>query len=133
MKQLKTLFAALGIALLMAGTVQAKDDAKPMGKAAASAPAAASAKASAPAAAGDLIDLNTATEKELATLPKIGDVRAKAIIAGRPYRAKNQLVEKKIISQDVYDAIKDKVIAKQGAAGDKAASKDKAAAGDKKK
>ena len=59
------------------------------------------------------MDINTASEKELATLPKIGDVRAKAIVKGRPYNGKDDLINKKVIPQDAYDAIKDMIIAKQ--------------------
>ena len=58
-------------------------------------------------------DINTASEKELASLKGIGEVRAKAIVKGRPYKGKNELVDKKIIPQGVYDDIKDQVIAKQ--------------------
>ncbi len=59
------------------------------------------------------MDINTASEKELASLAGIGEVRAKAIIKGRPYKGKNELVDKKIVPQKVYDDIKDKIIAKQ--------------------
>ena len=59
------------------------------------------------------MDINSASEKELATLKGIGDVRAKAIVKGRPYKGKNELVDKKIIPQGVYDEIKDLIIAKQ--------------------
>ena len=59
------------------------------------------------------MDINTASEKELASLSGIGDVRAKAIVKGRPYKGKNDLVDKKIVPQKVYDDIKDKIIAKQ--------------------
>lgn len=59
------------------------------------------------------MDINTASEKELATLPKIGDVRAKAIIKGRPYTGKDDLINKKVIPQDAYDAIKEVIVAKQ--------------------
>ncbi len=42
---------------------------------------------------------------ELRVLPGIGEARAKAIIAGRPYRGKDELVRKNILTQGVYDGI----------------------------
>ena len=115
MNLLKSMVLASGLVMLMTGAVQAKDEPKTAAVAKA-APAADKAKAVAP------MDINSATAKQLATLPKIGDVRAAAIIKGRPYKAKDELVDKKILSDDVYAAVKEMIIAKQ-----------KPAAADKKK
>ena len=59
------------------------------------------------------MDINSATAKQLATLDGIGDARSAAIIKGRPYSGKDDLVNKKVLTQEVYDKIKDKIIAKQ--------------------
>ncbi|MGC1579495.1 MAG: helix-hairpin-helix domain-containing protein [Beijerinckiaceae bacterium] len=59
------------------------------------------------------LDINTATKKQLSALPGIGDVRSDAIIKGRPYKGKDELVQKNIIPDSVYQGIKDKIIAKQ--------------------
>jgi len=81
---------------------------------AADTPAKAAAKPAATAApTDDKIDINRAKADQLMTLEGIGDARAKAIIKGRPYKGKDELVEKNIIPQAVYDKIKDKIIAKQ--------------------
>ena len=68
-------------------------------------------KTATPAAA--LIDINSATADQLDALKGIGKARADAIIKGRPYKGKDDLVSKGIIPQSVYDDIKDKIIAKQ--------------------
>jgi len=59
------------------------------------------------------IDINRAKAEELMTLKGIGDARAAAIIKGRPYARKDELVQKKIIPESVYNDIKDQIVAKQ--------------------
>lgn len=61
----------------------------------------------------ELIDINRAKADELMTLKGIGEARAAAIIKGRPYARKDELVQKKIIPESVYNEIKDNIIAKQ--------------------
>jgi DNA uptake protein ComE-like DNA-binding protein len=69
----------------------------------------------APAAApkAELLDLNSATVEALEGLPGIGKAYSAAIVKGRPYKGKDELVQKKIVPEKTYDGIKDKVIAKQ--------------------
>lgn len=99
----KSILLSLGIVLLLNSPVQAKDATKP---------AAASASASA-AVKAPLVDINSAPKEDLAKLPKIGDARSEAIIKGRPYSGKDDLLKKKILPKDAYNAIKDLVVAKQ--------------------
>jgi competence protein ComEA len=117
-KLLKSLLLVVGTSALLAGAAHARAESP---KASMSASISAKALASAPAIAATaaiaertaLLDLNSATKKELSELPKIGDARSNAIIKGRPYSGKDELVSKKILPQAVYDGIKDLVIAKQ--------------------
>ena len=60
-----------------------------------------------------LIDINSATKEQLEPLKGIGPVRAEAIIKGRPYKGKDELWQKNVISKNLYDDIKDQIIAKQ--------------------
>ncbi|MFZ6846350.1 ComEA family DNA-binding protein [Undibacterium sp. RuTC16W] len=111
MNQLLKSILIASMAMLAISSAYAKDEPK---KASASASASVSASAKV-----DLLDLNSATKKELSELPKIGDARSDAIIKGRPYKGKDDLLNKKIIPEDAYNSIKDLVIAKQKADGKK--------------
>jgi len=62
---------------------------------------------------GGLVDINSASAEELDKLPGVGPARAKAIIANRPYGGKDDLNNRKIIPPNVYNQIKDKIIARQ--------------------
>ena len=64
------------------------------------------------APASNQIDLNSASRDELMTLDGIGEVRADAIIRARPFRAKTELVERRLIPEALYEKIADKVFAR---------------------
>lgn len=62
--------------------------------------------------AKDLVDLNSATKDELSAIFGIGDTYSQTIIDNRPYKAKTDLVKKKVIPQATYKKVANRVIAK---------------------
>jgi len=84
----------------MAGLPQAPAGAGQSGRKAAAAPAAEA-----------RVDINRATVDELLKVPGMTRSWAERIVRFRPYRTKQDLVEKGVLSSEVYDRIKDFVIA----------------------
>ena len=102
MTRLIALLVALAFAL-GAGTTPAwaqppKDPPKPQPKA--------------PAAKKAPLDINSASADELKALKGIGEADAKKIVANRPYKSTDELVQKKVIPKATYDKIKDQIVAK---------------------
>lgn len=57
------------------------------------------------------IDINTATMDQLMKAPGMTRSWAARIIRFRPYRAKNDLVDRGVVTSEVYERIKDHIIA----------------------
>ena len=94
--------ALLAVALFTSLSVAQAGGSKPSGK-----------TATTQAASADLLDINSCTKEQLDALPGIGSAYSQKIIDGRPYKAKTDLVRKKIIPQATYNKIKDKIVARQ--------------------
>jgi competence protein ComEA len=59
------------------------------------------------------VDINSASADELQSIPGIGEAYSKKIVENRPYKRKDELVQKKVVPQATYDKIKDHIVAKQ--------------------
>lgn len=100
---LKTLVLALLVAFVQTIAISAEGPA-PMKK---------EVKKEAKKAAPELTDINSASAEQLQKLTGIGPAISAKIIAGRPYKGKDDLVKKKALSKAAYAKIKDKIVAKQ--------------------
>jgi DNA uptake protein ComE-like DNA-binding protein len=59
----------------------------------------------------DRVDLNTASLERLMKLPGMTRVWAARIVKFRPYRRKDELVDRGVVTSEVYARIKDWVVA----------------------
>ena len=103
--------SALGLSLLLAISAVAQTPSP--SKSPATAPSVPPRAVTGSHQSGGLVDINSASAEELDKLPGVGPARAKAIIANRPYGGKDDLNNRKIIPSNVYNQIKDKIIARQ--------------------
>ncbi len=62
---------------------------------------------------GKLVDINTASKEELASLPGSNPDLAQNIISGRPYTKKTDLVHKKVVPKNAYDKMQGQIIARK--------------------
>lgn len=62
-------------------------------------------------APADKVDINAASLDELLRVPGMTHTWAARIIRFRPYRAKNDLLDRGVVTSQVYDRIKDYIIA----------------------
>ncbi len=100
MPPMRNIFRSLILGLAALALLQAQDAKKPAAKAAA-------------AKAADLLDINSASKAQLEALNGIGPKYADAIIKGRPYKGKDELLSKKVLPENVYEKVKALIIAKQ--------------------
>jgi len=73
--------------------------------------AASAQKVSAPPPLESRVDINHATLEELGKVPGMTRVWAARIVRFRPYRAKNDLVDRGVVPSDVYERIRDHIVA----------------------
>jgi DNA uptake protein ComE-like DNA-binding protein len=59
------------------------------------------------------VDLNKATRQDLESLPGINAHQAERIVAERPYANTHQLVTRRILTEDQYAQIQDRVVVNQ--------------------
>jgi DNA uptake protein ComE-like DNA-binding protein len=116
--RMKAGFAASACALLLAGCFDANNTRSLQQH---TANATAAAKSSAGAVARGVVegllrkgplDINKASQKDLAQLPSITPTQAQAIVAGRPYDNTSQLVKRRILTKAQYAKVRAQIAVK---------------------
>ncbi|MBS1802472.1 MAG: helix-hairpin-helix domain-containing protein [Acidobacteria bacterium] len=64
-----------------------------------------------PASTKEPVDINTASLDQLMRVPGLPRTWAARIVRYRPYRGKNELLDRGIVSSEVYARIKDHIVA----------------------
>ena len=60
-----------------------------------------------------LLNVNLASKNNIEALNGVGPTWADAIVKGRPYKGKDEILNKRIIPENVYNEIKDKIVVRQ--------------------
>lgn len=110
---LKGLFCSFSAIMLSAGLLLAAEPVRPATKAQTISEAPRTDEVMAATARRQLIDINTAGEAELKSLPGLDDNSIARLILNRPYANKSQLVSRKVLTESVYEKIRPAIIAKQ--------------------
>jgi hypothetical protein len=59
------------------------------------------------------LNLNTATQEQLQSLPGVSEADADRVIAGRPYQEPKELLTRRILPKAEYDKISDRITARK--------------------
>jgi competence protein ComEA len=102
---------AASVALAQGGTAAAGTSA-PAAKATTAAPAHNS-MSSTKKPAAPKVELNTATKEQLMALPGVNESLADRIIAARPFKAKNDLVSKNLVTKAEFEKLSAHVMVKE--------------------
>jgi competence protein ComEA len=102
---------AMAAAVLALPAFAAPDTSSAAAQAHAGAPAAQPLPRRAPAVVEHYVDLNSASSKELMTLPGIGAAEAARIVANRPYLTKTELVSKNVLAVGPFLSVRHLVVA----------------------
>jgi len=102
---------AMAAAVIALPAIAAPDTTAEAGDTRAAVPTAQPVPRRAPVVVEHYVDLNSASAKELMTLPGIGAAEARRIIANRPYLTKTELVTKNVLPVGPFLSLRHLVVA----------------------